>query len=403
MAKRKPWIRARHRVVRQILYALLHPYSRWKYGITVEKFFHQGHRPYVILYNHQTAFDQFFVGMAFREPVYYLASEDLFSNGWVSALIRWLVAPIPIKKQATDVRAVMHCLQVAREGGTIAIAPEGNRTYSGRTGYMNPAIAPLVRKLGLPVAFLRIEGGFGVQPRWSDVVRKGSMRAYVSRVLEPQEIRELSDEALCAAIRQELYVDEAVADAAFIHPRAAEYLERAMYVCPTCGLSTFESHGDTVTCKQCGLQVRYLPTKELEGVDAPFPYRYVADWYDYQCDYINRLDITAHTEKPLYREHTALYQVIINKRKVCLRKQATLSLYGDRLVIDEGTEQALRLSFDDIHTVTVLGRNKLNIYHKDTVYQCKSHKRFNALKYVNLYHRYKNIRRGDTNEQFLGL
>ena len=51
--------------------------------------------------NHQTAFDQFFIGMTFKGAVYYVASEDLFSNGWVSSLLRWLVAPIPIKKQTT--------------------------------------------------------------------------------------------------------------------------------------------------------------------------------------------------------------------------------------------------------------------------------------------------------------
>ena len=175
--KKQKWIKFRHRPVRAVLNVTLGVYSKWKYGITVEKFRQQGDRPYLILYNHQTAFDQFFVGMSFRGPVYYVASEDLFSKGWVSSLIRFLVAPIPIKKQTTDIGAVMNCIRVAREGGTIAIAPEGNRTYSGKTEYMSSAIAPLAKKLKLPIAFYRIEGGYGVHPRWSDKVRKGKMRA----------------------------------------------------------------------------------------------------------------------------------------------------------------------------------------------------------------------------------
>ena len=69
--------------------------------------------------------------------------------GPLSALIRYLVAPIPIQKQATDVAAVMTCICLAREGGTIAIAPEGNRTYSGKTVYINPAIA-----FGFPMLLL---------------------------------------------------------------------------------------------------------------------------------------------------------------------------------------------------------------------------------------------------------
>ena len=190
--KKKPWMKYRHRVVRDIAYAVMYPYTRLKYNIKIDKFKEQGNRPYLILMNHQTAFDQFFVGMAFRGPVYYVASEDLFSNGWISSLLRWLVAPIPIKKQTSDVGAVKNCIRVAREGGTIAIAPEGNRTYSGRTGYMNPAIAGLARMLKLPIALFRIEGGYGVHPRWSDVVRRGRMHAYVSRVIEPEEFAGLS-------------------------------------------------------------------------------------------------------------------------------------------------------------------------------------------------------------------
>ena len=163
--KKQTWIKMRHRIVTEILRMILTPYSRIKYGIRVERFREQEKRPYLILMNHQTPFDQFFVGMAFRGPVYYLATEDIFSNGWVSSLIRYLAAPIPIKKQTMDVKAVMACLRVAREGGTIAIAPEGNRTYSGRTEYMSPAIAPLARKMKMPIALYRLEGGYGVQPR----------------------------------------------------------------------------------------------------------------------------------------------------------------------------------------------------------------------------------------------
>ena len=194
--ERVPWLRPRHRVVRNIAYAVLYPYTKLKYNIKIEPFREQGDRAYLILMNHQTAFDQFFVGMTFRGPVYYVASEDLFSNGWISSLLRWLVAPIPIKKQTSDVAAVKNCVRVAKEGGTIAIAPEGNRTYSGRTGYMNPAIASLTKLIKLPVALLRIEGGYGVHPRWSDVVRRGKMRAYVSRVIEPEEYAGLSKSEL---------------------------------------------------------------------------------------------------------------------------------------------------------------------------------------------------------------
>ncbi len=402
MAKAK-WIKPRHRVVRNILYILLYPYCRWKYGLRVEKFKEQNGRQYLVLLNHQTPFDQFFMGMSFKGPVYYLATEDIFSKGWISSLIRWLIAPIPIKKQTTDIVAVKNCLRVAREGGTIAIAPEGNRTYSGRTEYMNPAIVPLAKKLHLPLVLYRIEGGYGAQPRWSDVVRKGSVRAYVYRVIEPAEYDAMTDDELLSAIEDGLAVDEATDVRIYRHKKRAEYLERAVYVCPYCGLSSFESHGHIIACCSCGRQIEYTPTTRLHGQGFDFPFAYVADWYQYQKDYVNKLDVTQHTDAPLFRDTATISEVIVNKKKNVLRPAAAVALYGDRVAVDEGSADEWVFSFDTVTAVTVLGRNKLNIYSDNRVFQLRGSKRFNALKYVNIYYRYRNIRRGDSDGEFLGL
>lgn len=402
--KTEKWIKFRHRVITKIAYYLVAPYTRWKFGVTIEKFKEQGNRQYLIVLNHQTVFDQFFVGIAFNaKPIYYLATEDIFSNGLVSKLIRYLVAPIPIKKQTTDLKAVKTCIRVVKEGGTIALAPEGNRTYSGKTEYMNPAIAPLVRKLKLPLAIFRIEGGYGVQPRWSDVIRKGKMRAYVSKVVEPEEYLKLSDAELLSLIKEGLSVNEASADGNFYHKKNAEYLERAMYVCPDCGLSVFESHDDIITCKKCGKQIRYLPTKELEGIGFQFPFHFVNDWYEYQCDFVNNLDTTPYLNTPIYQDTAGLWEVIVYKKKVLLQKENLVKLYGDRILITGTNGSELLLPFHEISVVSVLGRNKLNIYHNNKVYQLKGDKHFNALKYVNLFYHYKNINSEDHNGKFLGL
>ena len=401
--KEETWMKPRHKTVRNLVACVLNPYSALKYGIKIEKFKEQNGRQYLVLFNHQTAFDQFFVGASFDGPIYYLASEDLFSNGWVSSLIRYLVAPIPIKKQTTDVKAILNCIRVSKEGGSIAIAPEGNRTYCGRSVYMSNSIVPLAKKLGMPIALYRIEGGYGVHPRWSDVVRKGRMHAYVSRVIYPEEYKEMSDEALFEAIKQELYVNEAVADAEFYHKRSAEYLERALYVCPNCGLSTFESNGDRISCKKCGLTARYTPKKTFEGVDGQaFPFTFVADWYDAQSLFINSLDVTKLCDEALYTEDVRLSEVIPYKRKEPISDEVRISLYGNRIEAAWGGETCVFL-FDEVSAVTVLGKNKLNIYHGGKIYQVKGDKRFNALKYVHFYNRCKNILKGEENGEFLGL
>ena len=334
--KKEKWLKFRHKVIRNIAFAVIKPYCKWKYGITIEKFREQGDRPYLILYNHQTAFDQFFVGIAFSGPVYYLASEDLFSKGWVSSLIRWLVAPIPIKKQSTDVTAVMNCMRVAKEGGTIAIAPEGNRTFSGKTEYMNPAIATLAKRLKMPIALYRIEGGFGVHPRWSDCLRKGRMRGYVSQVIEPEEYANLTPEELLAKIEEGLYVDEGKADGVFKSEHRAEYLERAIYVCPHCGFAEFESEGNEVRCKTCGMSVHYGEDKRLSVQGQNFPFAFLTQWYEYQKDFVNRTNPDDYKQEPVFCDSSSLIRVHIEKKKEILHESAKIALYGDRIAVNEG-------------------------------------------------------------------
>lgn len=402
MAKRK-WIKLRHRLVTRLAYMVLHPYCKIKYGIKIEKFKEQNGRQYLVLFNHQTAFDQFFVGCSFKGAIYYVASEDLFSNGFVSSIIRYIVAPIPIKKQTTDIGAVMNCMRVAKEGGTIAMAPEGNRTFSGKTEYMNPAVAPLAKKLKLPIALYRIEGGYGTHPRWSDVVRRGKMRSYVSRVIEPDEYKNLSNDELYELIKAELYVNEANADNEFLHKKRAEYLERTMYVCPNCKLSEFESKDNIIECKKCGLKIEYGTNTQLKGIGCDFPFKFVNDWYEYQEFFINTLEVNDFTKEPLYRDKAEMSEVIVYKKKLSMRKECDLALYGDRIIIDEGKVNELVFAFDKISAVTILGRNKLNIYSDNRIYQLKSGKRFNAVKYVNIFNRFVNLNKGDENAKFLGL
>ncbi len=399
---RKKWMRYRHKVITRVARWIVGTYVRLKLRIKIDKFPQQKNRPYLVLFNHQTSFDQFFVGMSMPKPVYYISTEDIFSLGWISKLLQYAVAPIPIRKQTTDPQAVMTCLRVAREGGTIAMAPEGNRTYDGRTVYINPAVGALAKKMKLPIALYRIEGGYGIQPRWCDGFRKGKIRAGVSRVIEPEEYQEMTNEELYQVIRQELYVNEACVSGEYRSKNLAQYLERMVYVCPDCGLSEFESQGDLITCKKCGKQARYLPTKEFEGVNGEFPFRFAADWYDYQYNYVNQLNTADFIDTPIYRDQAKVWEVIVFRKKNLLQEQVNLSLYGNRVVLDEGLETEVVLPFEEVYAVVVLGRNKLNIYHNDRIYQFKGSPRFNALKYVNIYHRNRNLVR-EEESTFLGL
>ena len=183
--KKAKWIKPRHTFFRNILYPFVYLLCKIKYNIKIKKC--KDKRQLLVVSNHQTTYDQFFLGMAFKKHLYYVTNDDLFSNGFVSWLISFLVKPIPIKKGTTDVKAVMDCMRVVREGGSIGIFPEGNRTYSGKTEAIKESIGDFAKALKLPIAIFHINGGYGKHPRWSDKTRGGKMTAGVSEIIEYDE------------------------------------------------------------------------------------------------------------------------------------------------------------------------------------------------------------------------
>lgn len=399
--KKKKWIKFRHKLTRKLIYPLVWLYVKAKSGAKVKKFNRKGKGPYVILFNHQTGYDQFIIAMSFKFPIYLLASDDVLSNGFYSRVLEYFASPIPIKKNVTDMNAVKTCIKAVKEGATIAISPEGNRTYSGETCYFNPSIVPLVKKLGVPLVMYRIEGGYGALPRWADKGRKGKLIGYVKRVVEPEEIEKLSKEELLELIKNELYLNEFSLGGKYIGKKKAEYLERVAYYCPKCELTEFVSKGDTIKCKNCGLEVKYEEDKTLSSLDKEFPYKNYLEWYKAQCEFINKLDLVEKKEQLFYADKVKLYKVIPRKRKNLLEKQVVISLYGGKILIEKG-EEKIELPFEEVLGVSVLGRNKLNVYYGEEVYQFKGEKRFNAVKYLNFYHRYNNQLKGAHNE-FLGI
>ena len=113
----KKWIRPIHKFGRALVYFAVYPFVKLKYRATIKNFPEENGGQYIILYNHQTPFDQFFVGMSLKGLVYYVCSDDVMCKGFISKVINFVVAPIPIKKHSSDARAIMNMLKVLASGG----------------------------------------------------------------------------------------------------------------------------------------------------------------------------------------------------------------------------------------------------------------------------------------------
>jgi len=412
------WVKRRHQIIQSIAYPFFKLVLDIKLDYHYDKMRINRKNPHVILYNHQTLYDQFICGFSFRGPLYYVATEDITSNGIISKLLKFSVNVIPFKKSTNDINAVKTCLKVIKEGGSIAISPEGNRTYSGETCYMKASIVKLIKKMKVPVAFYKITGGYGVLPRWAEHPRKGHMDFSISRIMQYEEYKDLSNEEFYELIKKELYVNEQETKGIYESKKKAENLERAIYVCPKCGISEFESNGNTFKCKNCGLETTYQNDKTFKD---SLPFNNVTDWYHYQEDFINNLDLNQFGNNPIF-ENVVKYKLVVPyKHKFNLFKKCTIKAYNDHFEIisldknptkkakEMNLDGKISLEYKDLLAMSVLGKNKMNYYYNNQIFQIRSDVHFNALKYVNIYYHYRNVMNIKTEEEiddswkFLGL
>lgn len=391
--KKNQWHKPRHVFFYRLSQFLMGIYARIAYRYRGEKFDNRD-RQYIFCYNHQTALDQHLMYLSLPRQPYTVATEDIFAMGLLSRFIRYAQAPIPFKKSAADFAAVKTCVRIIHEGYSIALSPEGNRTFTGVTVHIKPSIGKLIKLLRLPVAVFIVRGGYGVMPRYADKVRRGRVTGRVERVIEYEEYKDLSDEAVYELLRDAMYVDESDSGAVCKSRHQAEYLERALYICPKCGkVGTLRSKGRTFSCTACGAKAFFDDTRVFHG---DFPFRTVYDWTKWQDDQVRALPVDGGEKEPFFKERVRLRK-LENGAKTVIFECAEARIFSDRLEVGE-----LTFRYDDISAMTICGKKRMDFYCGGVTYQLTSDKRFCALKYVNLYYHYQNRKEG-IEDGFLGI
>ena len=376
--KQKHWVKKRHAAVFAFLRFAMAPFLWLRYHYRAEKApIRKG--PCIVLSNHQATMDPFFISKAFPFQLYFYASDDLF-NLKVSPLIRYLAAPIPKSKSVADLKAVMISLRVLREGGAIGITPEGNRTLSGRQWEMGDSVAKLVKTAKVPLVLFNLCGGYGTDPRWGVKIRRGTkFVGRVRRILTPEQYAGMSDEELFGIIKNELDVDDTLSGERYKSRRRAEYIERALYMCPACGsIGTIHSHGTGFCCTSCKTEAEY--TEDLKISPPVGGYSRIYEWYEWERQEIVRRILGGEKISDgdiLFRESVKL------QKKIKLPGN-TVTLDKDSLMISGGGAET-RYPLAEIDAITAVGKKKFNFYYKGKILQVKGGKRFCAIKYVHAF------------------
>jgi DNA-directed RNA polymerase subunit RPC12/RpoP len=395
----------RHKVVYFILRPFFMVYMFLAYGYWPSRYKLKGN--YLILSNHVTMFDPFFLASSFTFPIYFVASNDIFAYKIISRIITYLVAPISKTKSEVDINAMREILMMAKNGGSIGLFLSGNSTYSGTEEYIDSPIAKLVKKINLPVIIYNLKGLYGVAPRWGSGLRRGYSNGEIKKIISQEELSSMSDEILTNTIKKGLNVsvlDIPESNRNYRGKNRAHFLERALFVCPDCKkISTLKSQKHELFCQSCGYRVTYMPNLTFSLNQGTYKLETVKAWYDFEKSYITSQDFINLPTNHLITSDAGIDVLlnIRNKRKEHLLKAGVVEIYNNRFEIFNNNVKII-ISFEEIIALAVHAKNRLLINTKNHYYQVIGNERRSALKYIFIYYAIKNQKDG-VNNGFLGI
>jgi len=352
----------------------------------------------VVLGNHETSCDQFFVAMMCKQVPHYMATKDLIEHFFIGKFLMHQFHMIVKEKNNThDLAPIKECIQFAKENATVAIFPEGNRTFDGNLCSIEPSTAKLLKKMNKPVYFLNIDGYY-VEPRWATKARPGTTYAFIRDVLQPEDIQKMSDEELLEYIKDKLTVKRH--NEPIKCDYMAEYFERIGFICPVCGhMHQITSAGNIIKCNHCGLEVTVDEYQNLHSTNKDFKFNTVSDWYKYQIEVLKNKE---YKDGEVIFSDEALLAEPRDYRNLKKHGDGKLEMYNNKIVFTNKKNQVFEYQLDDIENCTILGRKKILFYHKDGKFQFIGDKYINFSKYMFVFYILK-YKAGKNPNYYLGI
>lgn len=376
-----------HKVFYVVMRILITPYF-----LLIKNYRWKVHKPesktYLVLMNHTTDYDFFLCGLCFRRHMYFVASEQILRNGFGGKLVKFLADPIPRKKGDSGKDTADMIISRLKSGLNVCMNVEGNRSFSGITGWISPNNVRLLRESGAGLINFAIHGGYFVNPRWSHKQRRGRMWGVPVKEYTPEMLSRMSDDEILAAMRSDIrvdaYEDQKTKPSRYVSRNRAENLETALFICPECRkVSTMHSKGNILRCVNCGFEYYYDEFGYIEGTgEKEATFKDILSWSRWQTDYLKELLAgSEQVHEPLFSDsNLSFYSVLPGKGKELLFC-GKMTLYKDGLELSN-TENSLWFTIPQILRMSIFTMDTILFTTENGYYQINSDKPYSALKYL---------------------
>jgi len=346
-------------------------------------------KTFLLLNNHTMDIDPLLVVIGTHRHMRYVASANIMRGfgGW---FVKFLAGPIPRYKGASADDTVALIKENLQAGISVAMFPEGNRSWNGETGFISRRTAKLVKESGVALVNYRTTGGYFKTPRWSkESHRKGPTYGELVREYSPQELASMSEDQIYDAICRDLYVDASEEQRKNPHSYTckapAECIETVLYCCPACGaIGSIHSEGDHFFCR-CGLEGTIDDKGFLSGHKVPCDT--IAEWDRRQKAYlIQNAEKLMNDPEPLTADAGAEVYIKENGEKRVLSMDAGVFILGDRIRVRDMNGLSEEYLLKDIVKLSAFRNTQVFFTCSNGLYvELKFHRPISGIKYYSLW------------------
>lgn len=301
---------------------------------SVNKYGKQPEKPSIVLCNHGSFIDFIYAEtLLIKHRPHFVVARLYFYH----KLLGWLLRKLGCFSKsmfALDIESTKNCLKVLKNGEILAMMPEARLSTVGRFEDIQESTYAFLKKSGVPVYTVKLQGDYFADPKWGKGLRRGSLvEVELDSLFTAEQIAQLSVEEIKAGVEQRLDYDEfawlaSKPEVCYRHKKLAEGLENVLTVCPVCGRKhTIYTKGRDILCKNCG---KLTSLNDRYGFTEGFRFENFAQWYDWQKE--------------------TLRQQILANEAFNLRSKVELRLPGDgkRLTRSGGSGECV-LNRDGLH------------------------------------------------------
>ena len=276
--------------------------------------------PCLYLMNHSSFIDlEIASKIIYPKPYSIVCTSDGFvGKDW---LLRQ-IGCIPTEKFVSDLMLIKDLLYTVKKlNNSVLMYPEASYTFDGTATGLPSGLGKFVKKLGIPVLFIKTEGAFLRDPLYNMLQKRDvDVSAHLHYLLSPEQLSQMSgdeiDQVLAQAFSFDNFRDQAEKGIMVDAPFRADGLERILYKCPCCGVEgSTEGKGTELICHNCGTKWYMDEYGKMQCQNNDGKFEHIPDWYKWERECVKqdiidgKYKLETDVSVGLMVNHDAIYMV----------------------------------------------------------------------------------------------